>query len=573
MRRKILWWAVVLVLSLAHVAVLLYDYIRVPPTHGYDWPGHLAYLYNVAETWTCPPQYGTAEFFNPPLYYFASAALQRLVPLELGRAAQLLNLLCAAATLALLVRLIRRLWGDSSLGAAWLLGFYVLNPTVYRAFGMVRPEPLLIPLFLLGLVLVLNRPRSEASWRRWAVYSGLLGGVALWVRQSAAVLEGALLIWLVLTYALGQRQRGWPQRLLSLLGLHALCFSVLTVALVAFQGPTVLAFNTPPQDAELSFLVRLDLGTLLSEPVRPNLDYRFWPVLYADYWGDYWRYWREALIHDPMPSSADTVAALARAMWAAIPASVLVVFGLVVKEKNLGDCGAGEDRREAHLLSRIMAILSLAALGAFATRFGVPGKGDTVKSMYVVWLVPYAGWLASVAVHFLASRVGSRRWLLWLPLLLLVFFVAPNGVFLPPQQMINRTWEMPSTDRVLEERFGDSIYLVGYTLEESESANQLRVSLVWTADAYVEAAYRVFVHALADGGELLAQSDAVPAEWLRPTYAWQPGEFISDVHVLDLGEETLGEVATIAIGLYQEQTGERLYSSSGTDHVAIDRDS
>ncbi|MCA9914612.1 MAG: GNAT family N-acetyltransferase, partial [Anaerolineae bacterium] len=29
------------------------------------------------------------------------------------------------------------------------------------------------------------------------------------------------------------------------------------------------------------------------------LDSRFWPVLYADFWGDYWRYWWEALGREP----------------------------------------------------------------------------------------------------------------------------------------------------------------------------------------------------------------------------------------------------------------------------------
>jgi hypothetical protein len=564
------WWALVAVFLVIHLVILCYNQVTVPFTHGYDWPGHLAYLHYVAEHWRVPPPEASAQFFNPPLYYFAAAGLHLLLPVQLGAAGQVLNLVCAAAAFAMIVAIARRVWYGQLLPTAWLLGFYVFSPTVYRAFGMVRPEPMLITLFTGGMLLVSGLGQSPRLAKSTAVSLGLLAAAALMVRQWGAFFEAGLVLWLVLQYLPSLKHRGARRELVRALGLQIGSFIALSAILVLAQGRPPFLFNAPPQSPEVAFLADLEVTTLFTRPVRPALDYRFWPVLYADYWGDYWRYWREALIHDPMPSSPATVASLVRSMWAAIPASALVLAGLLRRGRRGWAQGMDEVQGRVHDLARVLVVVSVLGFAVFALRYAVPGKGDTVKSVYLVYLVPFLAWLASAGVDLTLRRAGRYRALLWLPLGLLAVVIGPNCFFLPAEEMLNRTWQMPHAEHVVGVSFGQHITLAGYSVSVGADGEELNVTLVWTTDAYVDAGYKVFVHALDGDGTLLGQSDSIPADWTRPTQAWLPGEYIVDLHHVPVARASIEAIDRLVAGLYDEEDGVRLKTDVGGDHYAIE---
>ncbi len=563
------WRALVAFVWLVHLITLCHNYFAVPFTHGYDWPGHLAYLHYVDENWTVPPPEATAQFFNPPLYYFSVAGLQRFLPIQLGDAGQLFNVMCAAAVAAMLTALCRRLWGERLLPTAWLLGFYVLNPTVYRAFGMVRPEPMLITIFTAAALLVSAANDTPTRERALAVCSGLLAGVAVGVRQWGLFLEGGFLVWLAVRHLQRLRRGGRRWKCISALALQIGSFLLALAILVVIQGRSPLAFNAPPQSAEPGFLTRLELPVLFTSPVRPALDYRFWPVLYADFWGDYWRYWREALIHDPMPSSASTVASLVRSMWAGIPATTLALVGLVGRRRWFIPDEA-EAQCRVHEFARILTVLAFGGFAAFALRYAVPGKGDTVKSVYLVYLVPFLGYLAGVAADGLSRRIRKGAFLLLMPLVLMIAFIGPNCLFEPAEEMANRTWQMPQVGQAVDIAFGEHLSLAGYSLSADSGAGILTVTLVWSTDGYIDLGYKVFVHAVDEQGVLLVQSDSVPAGWTRPTQAWLPGEFIVDVHELALGADLLPRIERLLVGMYGEADGVRLTTEAGTDQFVIE---
>jgi hypothetical protein len=99
-----------------------------------------------------------------------------------------------------------------------------------------------------------------------------------------------------------------------------------------------------------------------------------------------------------------------------------------------------------------------------------------------------------------------------------------------------------------------------------------QVTLVWRAEAAAETEYTVFVHALAEDGRIIAQSDSQPAEGSRPTTGWRAGEYIVDVHRWALAEGvTLEQVAAARwiAGLYDASTGERVQLDQGGDAVTI----
>lgn len=559
--RAMLWLYVVLFLF--HAVVLVANFTLVPTTYGYDWPGHFTYLYYVAEHWQTPPADVSAQFFNPPLYYFSVAAFHRITGIPLARAGHVFNILLALGAFALLVALCRRFWRARPIPAAWLLGLYVLTPTVYRTFGMVRPEALLLFLFVVAMWLVAHFADVRPRWSLLAVGSGVIAGLAFGARQWGIFLEAALGLWMLvegLRRATSSRDR-WLA--LAYVFLQGAIFGIVAAVFMLVRGDNVLAFNTSMHGPDVRFLTCLSLPTLFSTPVRPALNNCFWPVLYADFWGDYWRYWREALWHDPSPTSPATLLALARSMWAALPATVVVALGVL--------CRAPSETKIAapfHRFMRALVVVSLGGFLLFASLYADPNKGDTVKGVYIVYLTPCLGWCASVAAERFGRAFPRREWVVLLPLALIAVGVAPMGIYLPPERYLSRSWDRPDISHPLDVTLGNAITLVGYDAVFDASSGALELRLVWRADAYTGRSYKVFVHALDPQGALVAQSDAIPAQWQRPTYAWMLGEYIEDRHTLAISPEYLDD-ARVLVGLYDTQ-GNRLFTDSNVDHIQVD---
>jgi len=93
--------------------------------------------------------------------------------------------------------------------------------------------------------------------------------------------------------------------------------------------------------------------------------------------------------------------------------------------------------------------------------------------------------------------------------------------------------------------------------------------LVWRADGEASVGYHAFVHLVDEAGNILAQSDAVPAGWTRPTTGWLPGEYVVDVHTLNLPNTLPDGPLTLRAGLYDPVTGERLLARDGTDAALV----
>jgi hypothetical protein len=108
----------------------------------------------------------------------------------------------------------------------------------------------------------------------------------------------------------------------------------------------------------------------------------------------------------------------------------------------------------------------------------------------------------------------------------------------------------------------------GVVLEEVATLRQgddLLVQVTWRAEAKPARDYKAFVHVLDEAGALVAQSDAVPANWTRPTSSWAAGERIEDRHGLGLPPGT-GPVV-VRVGMYDPGSGERLVWADGTGAV------
>lgn len=135
-----------------------------------------------------------------------------------------------------------------------------------------------------------------------------------------------------------------------------------------------------------------------------------------------------------------------------------------------------------------------------------------------------------------------------------------------------RESQVPPGVELVGEVLGGFAELVGYRVEGNAPGAPLRVTLYWRAREETVTNYKVYLHWLDGEGSVIAQSDAVPAAWARPTTSWLPPEVIEDVHVLYLPADPAAG-SRLIVGLYEPETGQRATNPAGIDHIALAIDS
>jgi hypothetical protein len=126
-----------------------------------------------------------------------------------------------------------------------------------------------------------------------------------------------------------------------------------------------------------------------------------------------------------------------------------------------------------------------------------------------------------------------------------------------------RRMEPPQVEYPVQFDLGGQVRLTGYDLSTTRLAPgaALTITLQWQALHEMRSDYKSFVHLLDPSGHLVAGSDAVPANWTRPTTGWLPGEYVADLHALALpGHLAPGEYH-LEIGLYDAESNRRLGNS------------
>ena len=117
-------------------------------------------------------------------------------------------------------------------------------------------------------------------------------------------------------------------------------------------------------------------------------------------------------------------------------------------------------------------------------------------------------------------------------------------------------------------RWGDFELRQARTADSVSPGSVIPVALTWRANTPIKTNAKIFVHALAADGRLIAQHDAMPLNDLRPMVSLPPGEDVLDHHGLALPAEYTGTVR-IVLGLYDPATGQRLKTSDGREIIEL----
>lgn len=137
---------------------------------------------------------------------------------------------------------------------------------------------------------------------------------------------------------------------------------------------------------------------------------------------------------------------------------------------------------------------------------------------------------------------------------------------------VGHIFAAPPAEHSLSARAGSIGTLVGFTLSpgaQVTSGAPLTLTLQWRAgDAASGTDLKGFVH-LVVNDEIVAQHDAAPANWSRPTTGWVAGEIVIDAHALAWAPGEVTGPARLLIGLYDPVTGQRVIWEDGKDAYVL----
>ena len=430
-RRQSVAFRAAVVLGLAGLAVLLgwnayhYEWFR-----AYDASNGSLYVAALREHGRPPAPDESAVWHTPPLFFSVAALLEATAqaiawPFAPQRFAQATSAAAAWATAALAFLIARELFPRSRTAQLGTLGFAALMPVLVRAGAMYHPEPLATALATAAVFLAVRwLVRDRVEWDA-AVVVGVLFALAIltrtWALGPAAVVAVAFLV----------RRRAAGLALAAVV-------AVLTLPWFLHQqvehgSPVAFARAAPEQSwlerRDARFYTTLALDEVFGgAPYEPQFLNRLWPTLYADWWGDYWRYFEvpEPMTHTP-PRLPDEYhrPRLLQSRVGVLP-TALIVAGFA------GLAWAAYRRRDA-ALAVVVAVPLAVFLHWLAFQQTYPARdADTLKAIYLLNAVaPLAvcgGWaLAALLRGGRAVFAVALLLLLVIAYLDLTFLVLPAG--------------------------------------------------------------------------------------------------------------------------------------------------
>jgi 4-amino-4-deoxy-L-arabinose transferase-like glycosyltransferase len=149
----------------------------------------------------------------------------------------------------------------------------------------------------------------------------------------------------------------------------------------------------------------------------------------------------------------------------------------------------------------------------------------------------------------------------------------PNGYVLAEFAIENipAVYEVPTVDHPIGEAFVGLGELLGYTIAPPDLplTAESMITLVWRADGQTTTNYTITVQLLGADDNVIAQSDAQPAQNTRPTTGWRAGEIVVDQHQLTFAAPVVDQQARLIVAVYDAATGTRVVTTNNEQLVEL----
>jgi hypothetical protein len=406
------------------LAVLAWNAAQYHWLQSYDAYASWQYKNVVTDEHRLPTKSETDVWHNPPLFFAVAGQIERAAK-SAGfttpeHAVQLLSALCVLGIVVLSGLIARELFPARPWVWVAALAVAAITPVLVRAGVLYHPEPLATLLATAGLFVVVRAlARGDLGWKT-GLTAGILLSLANLTRTWALATVGAVIVGLLLRAAIREDRQA-----LVAAGVVVGVVAVLTgpwFAYKAVEHGNPLAYSRPNPEQwrergrPAAFWFGLSIDKLFTRPHHPAFRNHLVPVLYADWWGDYWRTYRvPSELHetpDLLPSAHSRP--LVRQVWLGLWISVAALAGLVA-------LGIRAVRRRDEALSTLLLSLVLLAVSYVGFLWRYPKQdGDNIKALYVLNAVP----VVAVAAGYTIERIAREGILLLLGVVFATLLVA-----------------------------------------------------------------------------------------------------------------------------------------------------
>jgi hypothetical protein len=409
------------------LAVLLWNAAQYPWLQSYDAYASWQYTNVVTDQHRLPKTSETDVWHNPPLFFVVAGQIQRVAKhagfTKPEHAVQYFSALCVLGIVVLSGLLARALFPARPW--TWFAALLVaaITPVLVRAGVLYHPEPLATLLTTAGLYVVVRAlARDELGWKT-GLAAGVLLSLANLTRTWALATVGAVLVGLCL-WAFLRRDR----RALVTAGVVAGVVAVFTgpwFAYKAVEHGSPLAYSRPNPEQwrqhgrPAAFWVGLSVEDVFTRPYQPAFRNHLVPVLYSDWWGDYWRSYRVPPALHESPDRLPTTYArpLVEQVWVGIWITAVALGGLVALSIRAV-------RRRDVALGTLLLSLALLTVSYVGFLWRYPKQdGDNIKALYVLNAVP----VVAVAAGYAIERIARSGRLLLTGVVLATLAVAVSS--------------------------------------------------------------------------------------------------------------------------------------------------
>jgi hypothetical protein len=403
--------------------VVTYNAFHYPSFAGFDADVDLRYAHILLTEWRIPGE--LANNYTPPGFFLVAGPLVELGgPLGLADRADLAQLLDGAFAVGSAV-LLALLCGVLFPGRPWLrvaaVAVFVACPTVLKTGAMFHPQPLSALLATLAVFLA-ARMVARRRYGLWAALAlGLVTGAGQLVRSVGVWVLGVVLVSLLVAALVHGEERREAVRALVVVGVVGVVVAApWYLVLEPSQAKPIFAHSngavggapspvrtlassggrpTPDTSSRSPwFYVDTGLPQLVTAPHRQALRAGFWPILYADMWGDYYGNWSWDQITTLMSPRIE------RRLTVQMLAGALPTFLALVGFVAVGCLAVARVRtRPELLLVPLTAGTALLAALYYAYSFPSPDS-DTVKALFLLPGLP----AFAICFGFAVDVVGRR---------------------------------------------------------------------------------------------------------------------------------------------------------------------
>ena len=431
-----------LIIFLIIIGVLTYNIFHYLPILGYDGEAHHAYVQNFLNIYypekTNQPSINfTYEYYSPPIPYLLPSFINEICKWNIQTLEQLnkcrdiygtLNILFLSFLFIFIFIIYFKLFNNVLnnnkffyLSILLTIGIFSAN---YKAISMIRGEVYIV--FFNSLLLYnfskLIMKNFEYNKKDILIFGTTVGLLAL-SRQWAFLLFPSYFLlyffiplvkrkiyikFIFLSFMLGLLISGW----------FYLDLYIEYGSLTPFNiNPNFYFFNNISKNYKTSFLDNFKV--FFNNPIRPNFNNYFFPVLYSDLWGDYWGYFSF--------TSRDLLAGknqmkiggyLGRVNLISLFPTFYYLFTFSYLYKSILKKNKSKlDIIHIHIFLSILVVFFGYWLFFLIYQ---NGSGDTVKSVYILQLFHFFGLSASLYFEKL-RRKNKKSYVLIILLFLFVF--------------------------------------------------------------------------------------------------------------------------------------------------------